>query len=90
MLVLIQADVGEAFGKLVEEAPVGGRFLAVEQAGLGQPEHTTGFAAEHRAAGVLLAQPGQDLWITLADGIEIVPEGRQDDHIGLFQAAVHR
>ncbi|MNF68680.1 hypothetical protein D3C84_505430 [compost metagenome] len=50
VLVLIERYLGEAFGELAEEAPVGGRFLAVEQAGLGHPEHPFGFAAD-RATG---------------------------------------
>ncbi|MNP11002.1 hypothetical protein D3C76_1031700 [compost metagenome] len=90
MLVLVQVYLGEAFLEGVEETPVGGRFLAIEQAGLGQPEHPGGFAAEYRAARVLFAQPGQDLGITLAEGGEIIPEGRQDDDVGIFQSAVHR
>ena len=39
---------------------------------------------------MLLAQPRQDLWITLAEGFEVVPEGGKDDDVGIFQAAVHR
>ncbi|MNP33233.1 hypothetical protein D3C76_1264570 [compost metagenome] len=54
VLVLVEADLGEALFELVEETPVGGRLLAIEQAGLGQPEHAAGFATEHGAAGVLL------------------------------------
>ncbi|MNJ55748.1 hypothetical protein D3C77_512660 [compost metagenome] len=54
VLVLVEADLGEAFFELVEETPVGGRLLAIEQPGLGQPEHAAGFATEHGAAGVLL------------------------------------
>src|SRR3546814_2240386 len=54
------------------------------------PEHPGGLAAEHCTTGMLFPQPGQDLWITLAEGGEIIPKGREDDHIGIFQAAVHR
>ncbi|MNC34236.1 hypothetical protein D3C75_826610 [compost metagenome] len=90
VLVLVQPDLREAFGKAVEEAPVGGRFLAVEQAGLGQPEHTTGLGAQHSATGMLFTQPRQHLWITLQQVVEIIPVGREDDHIGVVQAAVNR
>lgn len=90
MLVLVQADLREAFGKAVEEAPVGGRFLAIEQAGFGQPEHTTGLGAQHRATRVLFTQPRQHLWVTLQQVVEIIPVGREDDHIGVVQAAVNR
>ena len=45
VLVLIQIDLGKALGKGVEETPVGGRFLAIEQAGFGEPEHSRGFTA---------------------------------------------
>nr|BFE94386.1 hypothetical protein GCM10020185_49220 [Pseudomonas brassicacearum subsp. brassicacearum] len=84
MLVLVQVYLGEALLEGIEETPVGGGFLAVEQPGLRQPEHPGGFAAEYRTARVLFAQPRQDLGITLAEGGEIVPEGRQDDDIGVF------
>ncbi|MNF86883.1 hypothetical protein D3C84_693340 [compost metagenome] len=90
MLVLVELDIGETFLEGVEKTPVGGRFLAIEQSGFGQPEHPGGLAAEHRATGVLLAQPWQHLWITLAQGVEIVPEGREDDDVSVFQAAIHR
>ncbi|MCY1446151.1 hypothetical protein D9M71_627000 [compost metagenome] len=41
---LVERDLWVALGELAEEAPVGGRFLAVEQAGLGEPEHPGSFA----------------------------------------------
>ncbi len=89
VLVLIELDLGEAFAEGAEEAPVGGGLLAVEQSGFGQPEHAGGLAAEYGAAGVLGTQPGQYLWITLAQGVEVVPERREDDHVSVFQRAVH-
>lgn len=39
---------------------------------------------------MLLAQPGQYLWITFAQGIEIVPEGGDDNDVGIFQTTVYR
>ena len=39
---------------------------------------------------MLFTQPRQDLGITAAQRVEIVPERREDDHIGVFQAAVDR
>jgi len=90
VLVLVQPDLRKAFGKAGEEAPVGRRLLAIEQAGFGQPEHTTGLGAQHRTAGMLFTQPWQHLWITLQEVVEIVPVGREDDHIGVVQAAVDR
>ena len=55
-----------------------------------EPEHAGGFAAEHGAACVLFAQPGQHLRVTRAQGVEIIPEGREHDDVGVFEAAVHR
>ena len=46
--------------------------------------------AQHGAAGMLFAQPRQYLWITLHEVVEIVPERREDDDIGIVQAAVDR
>ena len=90
MFFLVEQHLGEAFGKFVEEAPVGGRFLAVEQAGLGHPEHPSGFAANRAAGSVAFAQPAEYLGVALAEGVEVVPEGRQDDDIGAVQGAIHR
>ena len=90
MLVLIQPDLREALGKAVEEAPVGSRLLAIEQAGLGQPEHATGLGAQYRAAGMLFTQPWEHLWITLQQVVEVVPVGREDDDVGVVQATVDR
>jgi len=39
---------------------------------------------------MLFAQPGQYLRIALAEGVEIVTEGRQDNDVAILQAAVHR
>jgi hypothetical protein len=38
---------------------------------------------------VLFAQPWQHLRIARAQGVEVIPEGRQHDDVGVFQAAVH-
>src|SRR3990167_8840913 len=81
---------GKTFGELLEKAPVGGRFLAVEQAGLGHPEHAGGFATDRAAVGVAVFEPAEHLGMALAEGVEVVPEGRQDNHIGGVEAAVDR
>ncbi len=39
---------------------------------------------------MLFAQPRQDLRVTATQRIEVVPERREDDHIGVFQATVDR
>ena len=90
VLVLVELDLGEALAEGREETPIGGRLLAIEQPGFGQPEHPGRFAAEHRAAGVLFAQPRQHLRVARTQGIEVIPEGRQHDDVGVFQAAVYR
>ncbi|MNF63805.1 hypothetical protein D3C84_455170 [compost metagenome] len=88
MLVLVQQHLGEALGELAEEAPVGGRLLAVQQAGLGHPEHPAGLAADDAACGVAFAQPVADLWMARAQGIEVAPEGREYDDLCVVQRAV--
>ncbi|MNI52663.1 hypothetical protein D3C73_1074630 [compost metagenome] len=90
MFVLIELDLWEAFGEGIEEAPVSGRFLAIEQPGFGQPENTSGLAAQYGTACMLLAQPGQDLRVTFAEVVEIVPERGKNDDVGVFQSAIHR
>lgn len=45
---LIEQHIREAIRELIEETPVGGRLLAIEQTGFGQPEHAAGFAARRR------------------------------------------
>ena len=36
------------------------------------------------------AQPGEHLWVTAAECVEVIPEGGQDDHVGAVQAAINR
>ncbi|RMV63912.1 HTH-type transcriptional regulator glxA [Pseudomonas syringae pv. pisi] len=90
VLFLIEQDLGIALGECAEKAPVGRRFLAVQQAGFGKPVDAGGFGAEYRAVGVLFAQPRQDLWVTLAEDFKIVPEGRDDDDVALAERALDR
>src|ERR1700712_5461 len=90
VLFLIEQHFREALGEVIEEAPVSGRLLAVEQPGFGQPEYATGLTAQYCASCVLFTQPGQDLWVALAQGVEIVDEGGQDDDVGVVEGAVNR
>lgn len=76
VLVLVELDLGKALAECIEEAPVGGRLLAIEQSSFRQPEHPGGFATEHGAASVLITQPRQHLGVAGAQGVEVIPEGR--------------
>ncbi|MCY1401760.1 hypothetical protein D9M71_168830 [compost metagenome] len=55
VFVRVERDIRVALAELAEEPPVGGRFLAIEQAGFGQPEDAAGLATEDGATGMLLA-----------------------------------
>src|SRR5690606_39889835 len=52
--------------------------------------HTGRFAAQYRTARMLLAQPGQDLRVTFAEAVEIVPERGKNDDVSVFQSAIDR
>ena len=88
VFVLIEVNLWIALGERAEKAPIGRGFLAVEQSGLGEPEDPGGFCAQDGATGMLFAQPRQDLRVALAQGVKIVPKGREDDDVGVFQATV--
>ncbi len=80
----------KALDELAGETPVGRRLAVVQQARMRHPEGAGGLAADRTACGMLLAEPGRDLRVAGRERVEVGPERRQDDRIGIFQCAVDR